>query len=455
MVRAWFAVLCWHACTVAGQACPKADCTLTLYDVRQYHCKATGTPRASAKTPYNLDILDCDPASATSKTAANGLLKAVPAGLLPSKHSMPSGVQNMTQILIDNNALTAIGDDGFSGLLALLTLSLKKNAITSVSANAFRGLPSLQVLNLRGNQINTVPPGAFVGLDTLQHLDLSENPLAGLVPNQFVGLSDLRRLTMQSSALAALPAGLFAGLSSLTALELDNDKLTTVAPGIFQPLAKLEILYMQGNGLRMLPMDAFDGLASLQRLLMQNNMLTALPARLFEPLAELRHLDLEANAFVTLAGAQFRTNTKLEELRLGRNAAMRFMGSGIFDGLQSMIHVRLHSTGLASLPPRLFRDMGRCQTIYLQNNSNLRTVGMPLGVFDGLGTLRELRMDMNPSWEFFCPLPNKAVIVLNGTVASEFDRSCICENRMCAACAIGRPTWALTVASVLLLLLKF
>ena len=429
-----------------------ADCTKTLEHLKgaaRGHCLATKTYTTSARIPYNLDILECDPAKAPASTP---LLTSVPTGLLPENHCMPSGVQNMTQIYIDSNAITAIGDDGFYGLLTLLTLSLRKNGIASISAHAFRGLPKLQVLNLRGNNLNAVPPAAFAGLGTLQQLDLSENPLAGLVPNQFVGLGDLRRLAIQSSPLASLPAGIFAGLGNLTALELDNSMLATVPAAVFAPLARLETLYMHGNRLRALPDDAFAGLASLQRLFLNENMLASLPAKLFEPLVELRRVNVEANVLATLGGAQFRTNTKLEIMELGRNPAMRSIGFGSFNGLRNVRHVRLHSTGLDALPPRLFRDLGVCQTIMLHNNSRLGTVGMPLGVFDGLGSLRELRLDTNPSWEFFCPLPNKCAIVINGTLATaHFDRPCICEMRMCTACAIARPTWALTVATIVAL----
>jgi Leucine-rich repeat (LRR) protein len=62
---------------------------------------------------------------------------------------------------------------------------LQNNALTALPANTFSGLLNLEALLLRSNQIATMEPGWDTGLDSLAFLLLEDNLLSSLPPGLF------------------------------------------------------------------------------------------------------------------------------------------------------------------------------------------------------------------------------------------------------------------------------
>ena len=388
--------------------------------------------------------------NACIKDAPNGLNTEVPGGTRWDAGT-PASMLAITieEVLITNHEIPAILDGDFEGL-STEKLNVTDSRVSEIEPGAFRQLSGVKLLNLDGNQLRGVPVVAFSGLGpTLTHLMMNRNPLTALTADIFLPLPNLARLELKNCAIETLPVGLFAGLSKLQALELDGNALRTFEPAVFAPLKGLQYLYLIGNKLEQLPSKAFAGLQNLQTLRLADNKLTTLPSTLFAPLASLQRLSLEGNVLRTLAGSQFRSNKNLQMLVLSRNKLVT-VEPGAFDGLTGALAVKMELNTIEYLPRNLFRDMAQLKELTLHSNT-FTAAGYPLDLFNGLSSLRELRLDENPSWEHFCPLPVQcAIIVDDRSVSTEFPRECTCEDRICAACLGARPMWFVTVAALVI-----
>ena len=181
-----------------------------------------------------------------------------------------TGLTNLT--VADQQGLTTLPSDIFSGLSKLTTLALVSNQLNSLSSNVFSDLTKLTALNLRQNELTSLPSNVFSDLTKLEILTLGENELTSPLPaGLFDGLTALEKLFLDNNELSSLPAGLFDDPTALISLQLQLNKLSSLPPNVFSGLAALEILTLEGNDLSSLPDGLFSGLTGLTRLALDNN----------------------------------------------------------------------------------------------------------------------------------------------------------------------------------------
>ncbi|XP_071397171.1 leucine-rich repeat-containing protein 3-like [Centroberyx affinis] len=121
--------------------------------------------------------------SAVMKVANNGCYHSEsPDGGLTVRCSaigltqVPLGLPNRTvRLYLDNNHLSSLPADSFSGLSLLSELDLSHNQISLLEPGCFRGLSSsLRSLDLSSNRLSTLNPAALGGLRA--HANLTHNP---------------------------------------------------------------------------------------------------------------------------------------------------------------------------------------------------------------------------------------------------------------------------------------
>nr|XP_043895516.1 leucine-rich repeat-containing protein 19-like [Solea senegalensis] len=83
---------------------------------------------------------------------------------------------NLTELLLDENCVTAVPDKFFTAVPHLRVISLSRNNISRLEPQALSGLDVLTELDLSHNLLTRLPTELFRGLKSLQVLKLQENP---------------------------------------------------------------------------------------------------------------------------------------------------------------------------------------------------------------------------------------------------------------------------------------
>ena len=156
----------------------------------------------------------------------------------------------LKQMLLDENQITVITNNTFSGLSSITVLFgciyrcsahfdwhkrsyVYGNQISSIEASAFSSLFQLSELNIGGNSFTTLPRHVFANLSQLavlygishtklyissQNRSLGPGAIEYLPSDLFDGSKYLEEISMFGILLSALPDGLFSKLSALNTL---------------------------------------------------------------------------------------------------------------------------------------------------------------------------------------------------------------------------------------------
>ena len=299
---------------------------------------------------------------------------------------------------LQGNSLTALEPTLFAPVKNTLTfLRLDDNRLTALPANVFSGLTNVTFLFLGENAFTTLPAGVFGDMTSLEALYLEEGALTTLPTGAFTGLTSLTTLYLNDNGLETLPSGAFTGLTSLTALHLYDNGLETLSSGVFTGLTSLTVLYLHNNALTTLPADAFTNLATLRTLYLDGNKFTTFPAALFDPLVVVQVLDLGDNKLATLPANIFDNLTGLIVLNLSGNG-LTTLPAAAFDGPTGLRTLDLSDNNLTTLPAMLFGPIGiNLSTLYLRANG---FTSLSEGIFAGLTRLQDLDLSCNALTEF-------------------------------------------------------
>ena len=155
---------------------------------------------------------------------------------------------------LQNNSLTSLTSELFSGLTGLAMLNLSQNAISSLylDETTFKGMKKLKILDLSHNALTVMPKNMFYHLPNLQVLDLSFNQLTILSSDH--GLkSNLKMLVLSHNSIEEINENTLDNLAQLNSLSLDHNQIRTVPVQTFVDNANLEDLSFNGNQLSQIP----------------------------------------------------------------------------------------------------------------------------------------------------------------------------------------------------------
>lgn len=125
---------------------------------------------------------------------------------------VPSFIKSMSSLedlYLDNNKITDLRLNGFSGASRVKTMELDYNQLTRLRFGVFNGLNNLEKLILSNNMISTIDVGTFDALVDLKVLNLRQNSMTE-VYKKIYDLPSLCQLTLADNALVKVERGSFA-----------------------------------------------------------------------------------------------------------------------------------------------------------------------------------------------------------------------------------------------------
>ena len=133
------------------------------------------------------------------------------------------GLNNLTELHLDDNKLENLHISIFKDLKELQLLNLSGNAIEVLHDKLFADLVKLRVLNLNNNHINNLPINQFNRQTRLKILDIGDNALDYIHPWSFRKLSELTVIKINSNYLKSLHESTFQNNTHLHQIDLyDN-----------------------------------------------------------------------------------------------------------------------------------------------------------------------------------------------------------------------------------------
>ncbi|XP_066267150.1 reticulon-4 receptor-like [Branchiostoma lanceolatum] len=182
-------------------------------------------------------------------------------------------LKSLKVLNISKNQLYMVESLAYEGLPGLESLDLSDNAIMQFDLNRSPALqlPFLTELRLNENKITSIPDNAFTGLPKMQKLDLSRNGIFALSDVAFSTDHALTSLDLSGNYMIALFPDLFVQLPNLRELRLHDNHIFTLAPGAFRGLENLKSLTLAGNKLSVPVAEPFRNLTGLLDVTLANN----------------------------------------------------------------------------------------------------------------------------------------------------------------------------------------
>ncbi len=332
--------------------------------------------------------------------------------------NIPAQIHNLTHLeylYLDDNTISRIESDAFSGLAHLYEMTLAYNQLTNIASGTFYNLPYLQYLYLDNNAITTIGSGAFEDLPNLYRLNMVNNHISGIANGMFVNLPYLNQLELSHNQINSIESGAFSELSNMENLYLDYNIMETVKKGMFYGLSNLYYLNMTSsqtthleswafeglprldqlnlsyNQIDNIEIGAFSGLANLEYLNLGNNTLSSILPGIFDELADLYQLTLSYNQISDIASGARSGLSNLQYLYLTNNLMIN-IPSNIFNGLANLNVLDLSNNQISDIEHGARSGLSRLQYLYLGGNF-LTTISS--GIFEGMDYLNYLNLSFN------------------------------------------------------------
>ncbi|MEQ2277977.1 hypothetical protein XENORESO_010598 [Xenotaenia resolanae] len=247
--------------------------------------------------------------------------------------SVPLGIGEGYKTLYLHNNL--INNAGFPlelhHVASVETVYLYGNQLDEFPVN----LPkNVKVLHLQENNIQTITRAALAQLLQLEELHLDDNSIStvGVEEGAFREALSLKMLFLTKNHLSSVPIGL---PDDLKELRLDENRIAVIAEEAFQNVTRLERLLLDGNLLtdEGITPGTFQALVTLRDLSLARNSLTYPPP--FLPGEMLVKLNFQENQISKIPVKALAGLHRLEKLDLSSNQ-LQMLGRGVFDGLGSL-----------------------------------------------------------------------------------------------------------------------
>ncbi|XP_025933169.1 toll-like receptor 13 [Apteryx rowi] len=311
--------------------------------------------------------------------------------------------QGLRSLVVEHNLLKRLPScEAGARLPSLYNISFRFNRILTVSRSAFAYAPGLRVLHLNINNIADLHKGALQGLRNLTELRLDNNLLTDLYQSSFADLGRLQTLNLRNNHVSVLFSDVFSNLSQLQTLDLGGNNIRHLTGKSFQGLCSLRKLYLDGNHIQEISSDIFRPVqATLEVLDLRGNKLQYITKQQsqqppFMYLHRLYDLKLQAQqpyGLKIIPYKFFQGLTALRALFLSQNKLLS-IPSDVFDDLAQLQYLTLadSSNGMQDLPPGIFKNLSRLETLDLEN---VGLHSLTLEVFGNLSRLETLKLAKN------------------------------------------------------------
>uniref|UniRef100_A0A336M7V9 CSON006195 protein n=1 Tax=Culicoides sonorensis TaxID=179676 RepID=A0A336M7V9_CULSO len=271
-------------------------------------------------------------------------------------------------LLADNN-IQEIYENGLSGLVELTTLDLMNNRLVALPVALFKNCcRNLVTLNLRNNSLSVLTPSIFDMLQKLEILDLGYNYFTSTWVNGFIfaRLNKLTYMSLANNSLQRIDEFLFYDLKEMQTLELQNNEINVIHEKAFHNSRKLKYLNVAFNRMRTLNAIGFPEGSSLMQVSFASNSITNIDQNFFKPLKKLEDLNLSGNQLTEIPSGLGHL-TQLKSLDLGKNN-IHFIDGKKFLGLENLLGLRLVDNYLTNLSHISFQHLPSLQILNLASN---------------------------------------------------------------------------------------
>ncbi|XP_065179436.1 uncharacterized protein LOC135809906 isoform X2 [Sycon ciliatum] len=363
-------LVCWNASCEATPAGLRrcGDCIVRDYFGNGVLLSCNTTESDSLTTNVGILLREPVPMISATKCGVRRLFVGV------FKNSLSADIIDLNQ-----NQLTQLHRNTFSGLHNVTVLILNRNKLRYLGKDVFHKLRSLKRLFLHGNRIWKITKRAFSGLSNMEQLDLSNNKIRELPKDVFHNMKGLRSLDLSNNQLKSFPVGTF-GNANLYSLGLSNNKIRELHKEMFHNIKGLRNLYLDNNKIRELHKDVFHNVEGLKTLMLSSNPVRELPEDVLHSMNSLTVLYLKKNQITTLKNVNFTGLTNLKELYLDHNR-IRELPQGGFHSMCHLEHLYLEYNSLTSLPSGVFDRLYSLSSLRLSFN---QLTTLPQGLFDDL-----------------------------------------------------------------------
>lgn len=300
--------------------------------------------------------------------------------------------QNLRELHLQHNNLSAITSGALRGLHALTHLNLSYNQLESLASDMLNETQQLQVLHLQSNRLYQLPADLFADLAELMVLDLSGNQLSSHYIDSavFVGLKRLVVLNLANNALTRIESHTFSALNFLQVLDMRNNSIGFIDDRAFHSLTNLHTLNLSGNRLHIIGQDLFNGLFVLSHLVLNNNLITLIDMHAFRNCTSLKELDLSSNQLSDVPAA-IRDLRMLKSLDLGENRIIGLRNDS-FLNMSQLTGLRLMDNLIVNITNGIFYPLHRLNVLNLARN---RIQNIERGSFDKNTEIEAIRLDKN------------------------------------------------------------
>ncbi len=261
---------------------------------------------------------------------------------------------------VSSNAINAIDDVTFVGLINLRDLILSRNSIDNIRTNSLRHLNKLERLYLSNNRMRSIDKNFVAELHNLAVLDLSANSIAS-IDSTFLTSQSISYLKIESGSVEKINDFAFGELPNLRTLRLKTNRISEIA----------EKSFMTHNGSQVTSID------------LTNNQLTTFPARPLQLTPLLQSLLLSYNPINTLCDDDVIKEPFLPSLTSLQLAYTEIDDVNEVSLLRRLTNLRsliINNARLNRVPPSLLTSLPKLESLIMDSNpvSELSSDNFPI-----------------------------------------------------------------------------
>ncbi|OTF75314.1 leucine-rich repeat and immunoglobulin-like domain containing protein [Euroglyphus maynei] len=336
--------------------------------------------------------------------------------------------KSLRNINLNQNELTQFPLINHVNQLRSLSLSnnqLNYESIQRIDISSF--YPHLEYIDLSNNLIKIIPKHFLSTsiMSNLTQLILNNNDIEIIEEDAFELFPNLKVLKISKNNIQIISKSWLGKLIHLRELDLNYNQINKIDILAFEALESLISLKMRRNKLNNLDDGSFWGLSNLQKLNLDHNNISEINEGWIYGLESLKELNIKHNSIVKIGDNVWKSLRSLIEINLSFNR-LQHIRLKTFDKLNSLQILKLSNNNISYVDENSFRSLKSLQILDISYNQLSWTLEGSNGFFNGLGHLKELRLDNNQIRliykHTFSGLPNLSMLNLTANPLSSIQK---------------------------------
>lgn len=305
--------------------------------------------------------------------------------------------KSLTNIHFNENELTQFPLINYANNLRSLSLAnnnLNYDSIQRIDISFI--YPHLEYLDLSDNLIKIIPKHFLSSsiMSNLTHLILNNNDIETIEEDAFELFPNLKVLKISKNNIQIISKSWLGRLIHLRELDLNYNQIDKIDILAFEALESLISLKMRRNKLNNLDDGSFWGLSNLQKIILDHNNISEIKEGWIYGLESLKEFSIKHNSIIKIGDNVWNSLRSLIEINLNFNR-LQHIRLKTFDKLSSLQTLKLSNNNISYVDDNSFRSLKNLETLDMSYNKLSWTLEGSSGFFNGLGHLKELRLNNN------------------------------------------------------------